>query len=134
MANMLVGLRDWVDDRLPIMRAWNTHMGKYYAPKNFNFWYFFGSLALLVLVNQFITGILLTMNYKPDAKLAFDSIEYIMRDVPWGWLVRYMHSTGASAFFIVISDAVMAARPIKLPISIISGSIRCSQPPNASTP
>ncbi len=77
-------------------------MAQYYAPKNFNFWYFFGSLALLVLVNQFVTGILLTMNYKPDAQLAFDSVEYIMRDVNWGWLVRYMHSTGASAFFIVV--------------------------------
>ena len=77
-------------------------MAQYYAPKNFNFWYFFGSLALLLLVSQFVTGILLTMNYKPDATLAFDSVEYIMRDVNWGWLVRYMHSTGASAFFIVI--------------------------------
>jgi len=93
---------DWVLDRFPLSHMWNNHMAKYYAPKNFNFWYFFGSLALLILVNQFITGILLTMNYKPDAELAFDSVEYIMRDVSWGWLVRYMHSTGASAFFIVI--------------------------------
>jgi len=93
---------EWVLDRFPLASLWKDHMTHYYAPKNFNFWYFFGSLALLVLVNQFITGILLTMNYKPDAKLAFDSVEYIMRDVSWGWLVRYMHSTGASAFFIVV--------------------------------
>lgn len=93
---------NWVLDRFPLTKLWNDHMAQYYAPKNFNFWYFFGSLALLVLVNQFVTGILLTMNYKPDAQLAFDSVEYIMRDVNWGWLVRYMHSTGASAFFIVV--------------------------------
>lgn len=93
---------NWVLDRFPLSKLWNDHMAHYYAPKNFNFWYFFGSLALLVLVNQFVTGILLTMNYKPDAELAFDSVEYIMRDVPWGWLVRYMHSTGASAFFLVV--------------------------------
>jgi ubiquinol-cytochrome c reductase cytochrome b subunit len=93
---------NWVLERFPLTKIWNDHMAQYYAPKNFNFWYFFGSLALLVLANQFITGILLTMNYKPDAKLAFDSVEYIMRDVNWGWLIRYMHSTGASAFFIVI--------------------------------
>ena len=77
-------------------------MSEYYAPKNFNFWYFFGSLALLVLVIQIVTGIFLVMHYKPDAALAFASVEYIMRDVPWGWLVRYMHSTGASAFFVVV--------------------------------
>ncbi len=93
---------NWILKRFPLAKLWNEHMAQYYAPKNFNFWYFFGSLALLVLVNQIITGILLTMNYKPDAKLAFDSVEYIMRDVNWGWLIRYMHSTGASAFFIVI--------------------------------
>jgi len=93
---------NWILDRFPLTKLWNEHMAHYYAPKNFNFWYFFGSLALLVLVNQFVTGILLTMNYKPDADLAFDSVEYIMRDVNWGWLVRYMHSTGASAFFIVV--------------------------------
>lgn len=93
---------DWVLKRFPLAKMWNEHMARYYAPKNFNFWYFFGSLALLILVIQIVTGIFLTMNYKPDANLAFDSIEYIMRDVNWGWLVRYMHSTGASAFFIVI--------------------------------
>jgi ubiquinol-cytochrome c reductase cytochrome b subunit len=81
---------------------WNEHLAEYYAPKNFNFWYYFGSLALLVLVMQIITGIWLTMNYKPDALLAFNSVEYIMRDVNWGWLIRYMHSTGASFFFIVV--------------------------------
>lgn len=98
----LTACGEWVLDRFPLASLWKDHMTHYYAPRNFNFWYFFGSLALLVLVNQFITGILLTMNYKPDAKLAFDSVEYIMRDVSWGWLVRYMHSTGASAFFIVV--------------------------------
>jgi ubiquinol-cytochrome c reductase cytochrome b subunit len=93
---------DWFLERFPLTKLWNEHMAHYYAPKNFNFWYFFGSLALLVLVNQILTGIFLTMNYKPDAKLAFDSVEYIMRDVNWGWLIRYMHSTGSSAFFIVV--------------------------------
>ena len=102
MNNMLIGLRDWVDARLPIVRAWDTHMGKYYAPKNFNFWYFFGVLSLLVLVNQLLTGIWLTMNYTPSSEEAFASVEYIMRDVDYGWLLRYMHSTGASAFFVVI--------------------------------
>ncbi len=99
---MLVSLRDWVDARFPLTKMWEEHLSKYYAPKNFNFWYFFGSLALLVLVIQIITGIFLTMNYKPDANEAFASVEYIMRDVEWGWLIRYMHSTGASAFFIVV--------------------------------
>jgi ubiquinol-cytochrome c reductase cytochrome b subunit len=92
----------WVDNRFPASALWKEHLSEYYAPKNFNFWYFFGSLALLVLVIQIVTGIFLVMNYKPDATLAFASVEYIMRDVPWGWLVRYMHSTGASAFFIVV--------------------------------
>ncbi|MDX1519183.1 MAG: cytochrome bc complex cytochrome b subunit [Gammaproteobacteria bacterium] len=92
----------WVDDRFPLMKMWNDHLAKYYAPKNFNFWYFFGSLALLVLVIQIVTGIWLTMNYKPSAEDAFASVEYIMRDVEWGWWIRYMHSTGASAFFVVV--------------------------------
>jgi len=100
--NYLASCGNWFLDRFPLTKLWNDHMAQYYAPKNFNFWYFFGSLALLVLVNQLVTGILLTMNYKPDAGLAFDSVEYIMREVPWGWLVRYMHSTGASAFFLVV--------------------------------
>ncbi len=95
-------LLTWVDNRFPATKLWNEHVGEYYAPKNFNFWYFFGSLALLVLVIQIVTGIFLVMNYKPDAALAFASVEYIMRDVPWGWLIRYMHSTGASAFFVVV--------------------------------
>ena len=102
MGSWLINLRDWVDARLPIMRAWNTHMGAYYAPKNFNFWYFFGVLSLLVLVNQLLTGIWLTMNYVPSQEEAFASVEYIMRDVDYGWILRYMHSTGASAFFVVI--------------------------------
>lgn len=92
----------WVDQRFPLSKLFREHLAEYYAPKNFNFWYFFGSLALLVLVVQIITGIWLTMNYKPSAEDAFASVEYIMRDVEWGWLVRYVHSTGASAFFIVI--------------------------------
>ena len=102
MMKLLQGLLGWIDDRFPLTKLWNEHLGKYYTPKNFNFWYFFGSLALVVLINQFVTGIWLTMSYKPDAELAFGSVEYIMRDVPWGWLIRYMHAVGASAFFIVI--------------------------------
>jgi ubiquinol-cytochrome c reductase cytochrome b subunit len=96
------GVIGWVDSRLPVIEFWEAHLSKYYAPKNFNFFYFFGSLALLVLVMQILTGIVLTMHYKPDAELAFASVEYIMRDVEWGWLIRYMHSTGASAFFVVV--------------------------------
>ncbi len=92
----------WIDDRSHISDFWKKHLSEYYAPKNFNLWYFFGSLSLLVLVNQIVTGIFLTMHYKPDAELAFASIEYIMRDVEWGWLIRYMHSTGASLFFVVV--------------------------------
>ncbi len=92
----------WVDDRFPMTGMIKEHLTEYYAPKNFNFWYYFGSLALLVLVLQIVTGIFLTMNYKPDAAYAFGSVEYIMRDVDYGWLIRYMHSTGASAFFIVV--------------------------------
>ena len=95
-------LMNWIDARFPLSKMWKEHLSEYYAPKNFNFWYFFGSLALLVLVIQIVTGIFLTMHYKPDAGLAFASVEYIMRDVNWGWLIRYMHSTGASAFFIVV--------------------------------
>jgi ubiquinol-cytochrome c reductase cytochrome b subunit len=93
---------NWVDARFPLSATWKAHLSEYYAPKNFNFLYVFGSLALLVLVIQIVTGIFLVMHYKPDANVAFASVEYIMRDVPWGWLVRYMHSTGASAFFIVV--------------------------------
>lgn len=93
---------NWVDARFPLTSNIKAHLTEYYAPRNFNFWYFFGSLALLVLVLQILTGIFLTMHYKPDAELAFGSVEYIMRDVPWGWLIRYMHSTGASMFFVVV--------------------------------
>ncbi|OGI42118.1 MAG: cytochrome B [Candidatus Muproteobacteria bacterium RBG_16_65_31] len=92
----------WVNERFPLTKTLEEHVTKYYAPKNFNFWYYFGSLALLALVIQILTGIFLTMHYKPDTGLAFASVEYIMRDVDWGWLIRYMHSTGASMFFIVI--------------------------------
>ncbi len=95
-------LLNWVDNRFPASKLYKEHLSEYYAPKNFNFWYIFGSLALLVLVIQIVTGIFLVMHYKPDAAKAFESVEYIMRDVPWGWLVRYMHSTGASAFFVVV--------------------------------
>ena len=96
-------LHNWLDNRFPTLFAeYRKHMSEYFAPKNFNFWYFFGSLALLVLVIQVVTGIFLVMHYKPDAAKAFESVEYIMRDVPGGWFIRYMHSTGASAFFIVV--------------------------------
>jgi ubiquinol-cytochrome c reductase cytochrome b subunit len=107
MANILSrtasGVADWVNARAPgLMPVYRKHVSEYYAPKNFNIWYYFGSLALLVLVNQIVTGIFLTMHYKTNAAEAFGSIEYIMRDVEWGWLIRYMHSTGASLFFIVV--------------------------------
>ncbi|MDP4535179.1 cytochrome bc complex cytochrome b subunit [Alkalimonas collagenimarina] len=95
-------LMNWIEYRLPVVEKMKIHMTQYPAPKNFNFWYFFGSLAIVVLVNQILTGIWLTMNYEPSAEGAFRSIEYIMRDVEYGWLLRYMHSTGASAFFVVV--------------------------------
>jgi len=94
--------KNWIDQRFPLTTVWNEHLAEYYTPRNFNFWYFFGSLAILVLVIQILTGIFLTMHFKPEAALAFASVEYIMRDVDWGWLIRYIHSTGASAFFVVI--------------------------------
>ena len=99
---MLTAMLGWVDARFPLTKLWEEHLAKYYAPKNFDFWYYFGSLALLMLVLQIVTGIFLTMHYKPDADMAFASVEYIMRDVPWGWLIRYLHSTGASFLFIVV--------------------------------
>ena len=98
----LFALRDWVDDRFPMTQLWNEHAAKYYAPKNFNFWYVFGVISMVVLAIQILTGIWLTMNYKPSADLAFASVEYIMRDVEWGWVIRYMHSTGSSAFFFAV--------------------------------
>jgi len=100
--SMLEKTLGWVDDRFPLTKLWKEHLSEYYAPRNFNFWYFFGSLALLMLVMQILTGIWLTMSYKPDAEVAFASVEFIMRDVEWGWLIRYLHSTGASAFFIIV--------------------------------
>jgi ubiquinol-cytochrome c reductase cytochrome b subunit len=103
------GLVDWVDERFPLVSTWKYHMSEYYAPKNFNFWYYFGSLAMIVLVLQIVTGIFLTMNYKPDALAAFGSVEYIMRDVSGGWFIRYMHSTGASMFFVVVYLHMMRA-------------------------
>ena len=96
------GFTKWVDDRFPWSKWMKEHATEYYASKNFNLWYVFGVLALLVLVNQIVTGVFLTMNYKPSAAEAFASVEYIMRDVEWGWLIRYMHSTGASFFFVVV--------------------------------
>ncbi|SCY69858.1 ubiquinol-cytochrome c reductase cytochrome b subunit [Nitrosospira sp. Nl5] len=102
MSKRLDAMSNWIDARFPMTSTWKAHLTEYYAPKNFNFWYYFGSLAMLVLVNQLLTGIFLTMNYKPDASLAFASVEYIMRDVEFGWLIRYMHSTGASMFFVVV--------------------------------
>ena len=107
--SLLQNALEWVDARFPLTSLWKAHLSEYYAPKNFNFWYYFGSLALLVLVMQVVTGIFLAMNYKPDASLnavgvpvAFASLNYITHDVSWGWLIRNMHSTGASAFFIVV--------------------------------
>ena len=102
MSKTMTNFVGWIDDRFPLTKVWNEHLAQYYAPRNFNFWYFFGSLAILMLVNQIVTGIWLTMHYKPDAAMAFASVEYIMRDVEWGWLLRYLHSTGASMFFVVI--------------------------------
>src|SRR5688500_257222 len=103
IARTVAGVDQWFRYRTPGLYTWyDRHLAKYYAPKNFNVWYFFGSLAIFVLVNQIVTGIWLTMNYKPSAAEAFASVEYIMRDVPGGWLIRYIHSTGASAFFIVV--------------------------------
>ena len=93
---------EWIDQRLPVTKVWNEHLAEYYAPKNFNFWYYFGSLAILMLVMQIVTGIFLTMHYKPDANLAFASVEYIRRDVPFGWLIQGLHAVGASAFFLII--------------------------------
>jgi len=98
----LTALTAWIDERFPLTALWKSQVSEYYAPKNMNFWYFFGSLALVVLVIQILSGIFLTMNYKPSAAEAFGSVEYIMRDVEWGWLIRYIHSTGASAFFVVV--------------------------------
>ena len=103
MASRLTALWDWFDARMPTVgEEWRKHASEYYAPKNFNFWYYFGALSMLVLAIQIVSGIFLTMHYKPDAALAFGSVEYIMRDVPAGWLIRYIHTTGASAFFIVV--------------------------------
>lgn len=102
MKKVLTGTLNWVDERFPIVSTWDKHMGKYYAPKNFNFWYIFGVLSMLVLVNQLLTGVWLTMSFDTTSEGAFASVEYIMRDVEYGWLIRYMHSTGASAFFIVV--------------------------------
>jgi ubiquinol-cytochrome c reductase cytochrome b subunit len=100
MMGIVTRLVDWVDARLPVVEAFRKHMSQYYAPKNFNFWYFFGVLSMVVLVNQLLTGIWLTMFYSPSE--AFDSVQYIMRDVPFGWLIRYLHAVGASAFFLVV--------------------------------
>ena len=96
------GLSGWINARFPLDKMLREHVTEYYAPKNFNVWYYFGALSLFVLVLQLVTGIFLTMNYKPSAADAFGAVEYIMRDVEWGWLIRYLHSTGASAFFIVV--------------------------------
>ena len=103
MTSPITAAWNWIDERMPTLgEEYRKHMSEYYAPKNFNFWYYFGAMSILVLVIQIVSGIFLTMNYKPDAALAFGSVEYIMRDVPGGWLIRYIHSTGASAFFIVV--------------------------------
>ncbi|HAB79711.1 MAG TPA: cytochrome b, partial [Glaciecola sp.] len=96
------GFLNWIEQRIPMMRVANMHAIQYPAPVNMNFWYVFGFLATIVLVNQIVTGIWLTMNFEPSAERAFFSVEYIMREIDFGWLIRYMHSTGASAFFIVV--------------------------------
>ena len=93
---------EWIDERFPATKVWEEHVSKYYTPKNFNFWYYFGSLLLLVMILQIVTGIVLTMHYKPDSSLAFASVEYIMRDVPAGWFIRYLHSVGASMLFLAV--------------------------------
>jgi ubiquinol-cytochrome c reductase cytochrome b subunit len=102
IAKQAGALLEWFDKRLPVTAFWKATMTGYQAPKNFNFWYYMGSLALVVLVIQILSGIFLAMHYKPSAVDAFASVEYIMRDVDWGWLIRYMHTTGASFFFIVV--------------------------------
>jgi len=102
VSKIISGLVDWIDARIPVVKAWNTHVGQYYAPKNFNIWYIFGVLAIVVLVIQFVSGIWLAMSYSPTETGAFASVEYIMRDVNYGWLIRYMHTTGASFFFLVV--------------------------------
>src|SRR6056297_3307461 len=102
IARTVDAVDNWVNERASVKSFYQQHLSRYWAPKNFNLWYFFGSLSLLVLVNQLLIGIFLTMHYKPDAAEAFASVEYIMRDVEWGWLIRYMHSTGASFFFVVV--------------------------------
>jgi ubiquinol-cytochrome c reductase cytochrome b subunit len=96
------GFVAWIEKRLPVRELIESQLTGYYAPKNFNVWYYFGVLALVVLLSQFATGIILAMFYKPGEATAFDSVEYIMREVPWGWLIRYIHTTGASAFFVVV--------------------------------
>ena len=101
--------QSWIDQRFPLTKVFNEHLAEYYTPRNFNIWYFFGGLAILMLGMQLLTGIFLTMNYKPDAEYAFASVEYIMRDVEWCWFIRYLHSTGASAFFIIIYLHMMRA-------------------------
>ena len=101
--------QSWIDQRFPLSKVINEHLAEYYTPRNFNFWYFFGGLAVVMLLMQLVTGIFLTMHYKPDAEYAFASVEYIMRDVEWGWFIRYMHSTGASAFFVIIYLHMMRA-------------------------
>ena len=93
---------EWIDERFPATKVWEEHVSKYYTPKNFNFWYYFGSLLLLVMILQIVTGIVLTMHYKPDSSLAFASVEYIMRDVPAGWFIRYLHSVGSSMLFLAV--------------------------------
>ena len=109
MNNLFASIMGWVDSRLPVTEAYEKHMSKYYAPKNFNFWYFFGVLSMVMLVNQILTGVWLTMQFTPSAEAAFASVEYIMRDVEWGWLIRYMHSTGATFFFIAVYLHMMRA-------------------------
>jgi len=122
---MLVNMRDWIDARFPMTKMWEEHLSKYYAPKNFNFWYFFGSLALMVLVIQIISGIFLTMSYKPAAADAFASVEYIMRDVDWGWLIRYIHSTGDARRGLGLADSLY---PLDRCIGVLPGGVPAHVP------
>lgn len=96
------GFRAWIDARYPWKDFSKNHLSGYYAPRNLNFWYYFGSFSLLVFVLQIISGIWLVMEYVPTCEGAFESVQHIMREVRYGWLLRFMHTTGASAFFAVV--------------------------------
>ena len=127
----LASLTAWIDDRFPLTALWKSQVSEYYAPKNMNFWYYFGSLALVVLVIQILSGLFLTMNYKPSSADAFGSVEYIMRDVDYGWILRYMHSTGASAF--IIRNTINPTSPSE-PRSVSVDRLQMPSPPSCLYP